>query len=62
MTLVDILNWSVTILWVGLGVWVYCDASKHKLEKKLKWTFLIMVNPFALRKYKRFTQNELRRD
>jgi len=53
MTLFDILNWGLTILWLGWGTWVYMDARKHNMEKKLKWTLRLMVNPFAMKKYKK---------
>jgi len=48
-----IFNWGLTALWLGWGVWVYLNASKHNMDKRLKWTFWLMINPFALRKYKR---------
>jgi len=60
MTLENILtsaifNLGLTVLWLGWGIWVYLNASKHHMAngKKIKWTLWLMINPFALRKFKR---------
>jgi len=52
MTLLDIINWSLTIIWLVFGLWVFKDATSRKIPKRLKWTLLLMINPFSLKKYK----------
>ena len=38
MTLLDIINWSLTIIWLVFGLWVFKDATSRKIPKRLKWT------------------------
>jgi len=51
MNVLDILNWVLMAGLVVLSVWVYQDASARRVEKRFKWALLMLVNPFALRKY-----------
>lgn len=51
MLLLDILNWVMLVGLVGLSLWVWQDASARRVEKKWKWALLMLVNPFALKKY-----------
>jgi len=52
MTLEAIINWGLTILWFSWGAWVFFNASKHNMDKKVRWTIRLMFNPFAIKKFK----------
>jgi len=51
MNVMEILNWVLMAGLVALSVWVYQDASARRVEKRWKWALLMLLNPFALKKY-----------
>jgi len=44
---------------LALAVWVFIDARRNKIEKGLKWAFLMLINPFALKKYLKIRHENL---
>jgi hypothetical protein len=50
-----ILNIVCTLVWLAFGIWGYFDCAKYEAvaDKKLKWAIHLLLNPFALKKYKK---------
>ena len=40
-----------SVMMVLLSIWVFIDGKKNQIEKSMKWALLMLVNPFAIKKY-----------
>ena len=45
--IINVMGLAVVIL----AVVVFIDAKRNNVEKKVKWALLMLINPFALKKY-----------
>ena len=36
---------------LALAIWVFIDATRNKVEKRMKWALQMLINPFAIRRY-----------